>query len=104
MKILYSKFIELPVYTETDTYLGKVSDLEFDLDNYGILKIYLKSKNPLRGLFEDTLIINISQIIKITNEKIVVDNNVKVRKAKKEIKLKLPSKKTQMATVSVQEK
>lgn len=91
MRILYSKLINLPVYTVSNDLLGQVSDLEIDIDTYSILKIYVKSGNLIRGLFEDVLIIAQNQIIKITSKKIVVDDNVKKTRTYKKLELKLPA-------------
>jgi sporulation protein YlmC with PRC-barrel domain len=101
MLINYSQLINLPVETKNNEFLGKISDLEIDIDNLNIRKLYVKSSNLIRGLFEDVLIIDQSQILEITNEKIIVKDEAKKIKNKKTLNIKLASdEKTTTVTAS----
>lgn len=102
MRTLYSKLINIPVYTVKNNFLGKVCDFEIDIDTYTIIKIHVKSNNIIQGLFKDVLIISQMQIIKITTEKIIVDDAVIKQKNKKQLNIKLSEKK-ETATVTTSE-
>ncbi|MFH1187776.1 MAG: PRC-barrel domain-containing protein [bacterium] len=90
MLIAYSQLINLPVETKSNEFLGKVADLEIDIENYNIRKIHVKSSNLIRGLFEGFLIIDQSQIHEITKEKIIVEDGAKKIKDKKTLSIQLP--------------
>lgn len=97
MLIKYSQLINLPVETKSNEFLGKVADLEIDIENYNIKKLHVKSSNLIRGLFEGVLLIDQSQIHEITKDKIIVDDEAKKVKNKKSLNIKLPE--TEKATV-----
>lgn len=89
MLINYSQLINLPVETKSNEFLGKIADLEIDIENYSIKKLHVKSSNLIRGLFEGVLIIDQSQIYEITKEKIIVEDEAKKVKNKKTLNIKL---------------
>ncbi|MFH1564258.1 MAG: PRC-barrel domain-containing protein [bacterium] len=89
MLISYSQLINLPVETKSNEFMGKVVDLEIDIENYNIRKMHVKSSNLIRGLFEGVLIIDQSQIYEITKEKIIVEDGAKKVKDKKILTIKL---------------
>lgn len=76
MRITYKKLINLPVETEDGLLLGRVIDLEIDIENFNVLNFFVKSQHLLKGLFEKELIINYKEIIQITEKKIIVSNNL----------------------------
>lgn len=89
MLINYSQLINLQVETKSNEFLGKIADLEIDIENYSIRKLHIKSNNLIRGLFEGVLIIDQSQICEITKEKIIVEDEAKKIKEKKSLNIKL---------------
>mgnify|MGYP001612270081 CR=1 FL=1 len=72
--ITSKKLIGLGVYTESGNYIGKVSDLEIDIDTHAILRYIIKSR--LGGIMPKELIIAVSEIVYISSEKIVVRDGV----------------------------
>lgn len=90
MLINYSQLINLPVETKSNEFLGKIVDLEIDIESYNIRKLQVKSSNLIRGLFEGVLIIDQSQIHEITQEKIIVEDGAKKVKDKKTLNIQLP--------------
>ncbi len=68
--------INLPVYTESREYLGPLIDLDIDLNTGRIEKYFVKNKNFLKNLFQGCLIIMPSQIVAISEKKIIVKNNI----------------------------
>lgn len=104
MLISYSQLINLPVETKSNEFLGKICDLEIDIDNFSIKKLHVKSNNLIRGLFEGVLIIDRQQIFEITTEKVVVEDQAKKIKEKKHFKIKLAEEnKTTAVTTSKSE-
>jgi sporulation protein YlmC with PRC-barrel domain len=70
------KIINLPVYTESKEYLGLLIDLDIDLDTGKIEKYFVKNKNFLKNLWQGCLIIVPSQIVAISEKKIIVKDNI----------------------------
>ncbi|MBL7054056.1 PRC-barrel domain-containing protein [Patescibacteria group bacterium] len=68
------KIINLPVYTESANYLGKIIDVEFDKDG-DLLNYIVKSSNFIKNLFKGSLIINKIQVLSITDKKMIVQDN-----------------------------
>jgi len=67
------KLNHIRVETAGGRYLGLVQGFELDTDTGIIEKYYVKSKKLVAGLFENALIINRSQIISFTDEKMIVE-------------------------------
>ena len=73
MKTSFSQLKKLPVNTQSNVYLGKVTDIIVDSENLLILKIQVRT-----GMFNEPLLIDQSQIIEITVTQIIVaDQSVK---------------------------
>jgi sporulation protein YlmC with PRC-barrel domain len=70
---IHFELIGKPVVSESKKKLGKVADYAVDESSYYIQKLYV---NPslLRGFTTEQLIIDRSQIIEITNKKIIVQD------------------------------
>jgi sporulation protein YlmC with PRC-barrel domain len=71
MRITFKKLKSLPVQTESGVNLGKVVDLEFDLETQSINNLVVVS-----GWFGDKLLINFNQIKKVTDSKIIVSDTL----------------------------
>jgi len=76
MIINYQNLTNLPVITESGQLLGKISKIEIDTDTQSIINYFIKSTNIVKGLLEGELIINKNQVIAITQEKVIVEDNV----------------------------
>jgi len=70
MIINLSELKNVPVVTENETSLGHVADIEIDVENYLITNLVVK-----RGLLGKNLLINRSQIISITAQKVIVEDS-----------------------------
>lgn len=68
MLISFSYLKPLPVYTESDTYLGKVLDLVIDVDTHTVWQYEVKG-GGIRG---KTHLIRAEAVVSITKEKMVV--------------------------------
>ncbi len=69
--------INLPVYTRSGNYLGRIVDLEINAESYRVEKILVKSSNTFKNLFQGRLIIDVSQIVSVSKDKMVVKDNLK---------------------------
>lgn len=77
MLIFSQDLIGLPVFTKLEQELGKISGFDVDIDTQSIIKYYVKKHSILADLLgAKDLIINQSQVVLITAEKMVVDNTV----------------------------
>ncbi len=87
MKISSSDLINLPVYTESGQHLGRVISFDINFDNYLVERFYVKT-GLIQGLWHEQLMIVPTQIISITKEKMVVEDNTKKSRADlKEVQL-----------------
>ena len=71
MRIKFDQLKDLPVVTQSGIELGKVRDLTLDVENHLIIKYIVK-----QGLFKNDLLIAPVQVVSITDEKIIVADNV----------------------------
>lgn len=80
MLILSKKLFDLPVYTKGGQLLGEVDDIEIETDGQLVVNYQVGSKSMLKNLLGNKLIINREQIVSISEEKIVVDDNLAEQK------------------------
>lgn len=73
----FKKIKDLPVYTESNNFLGYPTDLEINCETGKINKIFVRNKNLLKNLFQGCLIIDFNQIISISKKEIIVEDNIK---------------------------
>lgn len=72
MIISLRQLMRLPVYTESGTKLGHVSDLEIDVDTHNVMQ-YVVRPNAFSAKY---YLIKNSQVKDITKDKIIVYDNV----------------------------
>ena len=75
MKIFSHQLNNLPVETKSGQALGKISYYEMDTDTHRVLKYYVKSHKLVRLLSKE-LTIDPEQVISITQEKMIVQDNL----------------------------
>lgn len=95
MRISSSDLINLPVFTEGGRNLGRVHSFDIDIESFIITRFYVKTNLTFRDLLgnlsHEQLIIAPSQVISISQEKMVVKDGV-VKEPKAELgKIKLAS-------------
>ena len=74
---------DLPVYTKSDQHLGQVHGFEIDTDTQNILQYHVRSSNIIKNIIQQQeLIVHRSQVIEITKEKMVVDDNLETETLK----------------------
>ena len=85
MLISSEKLIGLKVETESGQYVGRIQSFDIDIDSHGIRNYHIKPKFLEGGTFHDELIIHHLQVVSISEEKMVVfDNIVKYKDGIKE--------------------
>lgn len=72
--ITSKKLIGLAVFTESGIRLGKVADLEIDIEAQTILRYVIKGR--LGGIMAKELIVSVSEVVSISNEKMIVRDGV----------------------------
>ena len=76
MIISSQQLLHLPVSTQSGQALGKIHALDIDIDSQSIMKYQVKSGHLLQGLGRHELLIHRSQVISISAERMVVEDNV----------------------------
>ena len=76
MKINQQQLINLPVITEAGHQLGVVEDFNIDTDSQSILEYLIKPDNLIAELINSELIISRGQVVAITQNKIIVNDNI----------------------------
>lgn len=79
MKISNNDLINLPVYTQSGQHLGKIASFEIDTDTDKITSFHVKT-GLIEGLWHEQLVINASQVIEITEAKMIVEDGVNKKK------------------------
>ncbi|MEK7496937.1 MAG: PRC-barrel domain-containing protein [Patescibacteria group bacterium] len=70
-----SLLFNLPVYTAAGFYVGRVVNIEVDLLSQQIICYHLKPKFKLVNLWQKKILISPRQVIKITNNAMVIEDN-----------------------------
>jgi sporulation protein YlmC with PRC-barrel domain len=68
--------LKLPVHTKSGTHLGKVAGFDFDVETHGILRYRVKPKGLAAGVLKQPLLISREQVLEISADKMIVDDNV----------------------------
>lgn len=76
MKINNQQLINLPVVTEAGHQLGVVESFNVDIESQSILEYTIKPSSLIAELINGEFIISRGQIVTITQNKIIVDNNI----------------------------
>ena len=76
MNLTKQELIDLPVYTRSNQHLGKVVDFGLDSSTHMISQYYVRSTDLIRGLLTKELIISQSQVVSLTNKKMIVEDSV----------------------------
>ncbi len=70
------EIINLPVYTQSGQHLGKVVDFELSSNSHTIEKYIIRSGLIVGGILQKDLLIAPSQIIKLSKEKMTVEDTL----------------------------
>lgn len=76
MLIKSKDLLKLPVETKSGKLLGAVCGMEIDIDTHQIKKYYVKPSGLVKGLIGDVLIIDFSQVLSVTKERMIVEDGV----------------------------
>ena len=75
MLISSTDLINLHVYTQSAKYLGEITSFDLDIDSRIVSQFYVKT-GLIKGLWHEQLIIAATQVISITKDKMVVEDNI----------------------------
>ena len=70
------RLLKLPVYTKSGMHLGKVAGFEFEIEAQIITHYRVRPKGLSARILRQPLLIAREQVISISEEKMVVDDNV----------------------------
>jgi len=77
MAVLDDKILmKLPVETKSGTALGRIAGFEFDVDSHAILRYRVRPRGLAAAMLKKPLLVAREQVLSITAEKMVVDDNV----------------------------
>lgn len=79
-KISDKQLFGLPVETESGTPLGKVQGFHMDAEHHAVVQYIVKNSNPLKDFFNRELLVAPSQVLSISEQKMVVDDSVVAEK------------------------
>jgi sporulation protein YlmC with PRC-barrel domain len=87
MLISSQKLIGLKVETQSGTYIGRVQSFEVEVDTQGIVAYSIKPSLLEGGPFSEELRVHQGQVVSISDEKMVIMDNVVKYKEKEEKKV-----------------
>lgn len=95
MQINYNQLNNLPVYTESQQFIGRIGDVAIDIDAHTIKQYIVKKSSLVKELLsalsqEKDLEVSPQQVVSITKDKMIVHDSV----ASDKIKLQEKSKAT----------
>jgi len=76
MKINNQQLINLPVVTEAGHQLGVVESFNVDIESQSVLEYVIKPSNLIAELINNELIVSRGQVVEITQDKIIVNDNI----------------------------
>ncbi|MFH1367473.1 MAG: PRC-barrel domain-containing protein [Patescibacteria group bacterium] len=68
--------IGLPVETKSGQRLGSVSHFDLEVDEQRVIRYYVKSSRMITGLLRQELMVGVDQVVSITKEKMIVEDNL----------------------------
>lgn len=81
MELQAKKILNLPVLTQSGKELGKISGFDVDPESQTVIRYYVKSSRFIAELFSRELIVAATQVVSLTEEKMVVEDlDLKERK------------------------
>ena len=90
MRLQSKQLLNLPVYTESQHFLGRVMDFEMDTSTHQVIMYSVGSSSLVKKLLgeREELLINHEHVISLTEEKMTVQDNIlKERVIQEESKL-----------------
>lgn len=78
MLISQKQLLHLPVETKSGEFLGKICSWDMDTENQFVVKYYLKKTNLIQELLtrDQEYIIPSQEVVTITKEKMIVEDNL----------------------------
>lgn len=97
MKINNQQLIGLPAITQSGQELGTVENFNIDIDTQSVLEYKIKPSSLVTGLIEGDLFVSRGQVVEISADRLVVEDNIQEHQALAKFKKVLASKKESVA-------
>ena len=72
----FKQLKNLPVYTKSNNFLGKIKDIEINGDDHYIDKYVIKSSDMVKRISGKEIIISPGQVVSLDERKMIVEDNV----------------------------
>lgn len=72
----FKQLKNLPVYTKSNDFIGKIKDVEINCDSHTVSRYVIKSSDVVKRIAGEEIIISPSQVISLDEQKMVVEDNV----------------------------
>jgi sporulation protein YlmC with PRC-barrel domain len=72
MRLNSKQIIGLPVETKSKQHLGKIGSFDVDADTGQVQTFHVKTRGLVKGLLDEELLVNWSQVIEMNDERMVV--------------------------------
>lgn len=76
MSFNFKQLKNLPVYTRSGDFLGKINEIEINTETQAISKYLIKSSQVTKRLAGAGLMVSPSQVITIDDEKMVIEDSL----------------------------
>lgn len=91
MLISHNSLLHLPVFTESNGFLGRIHSFDVDIESQSIIKYHVQGGGLLQGFLAQKLLVDRSQVVSISKDKMIVEDAVLLA-ATKESKASQPIK------------
>jgi sporulation protein YlmC with PRC-barrel domain len=72
----FKQLKNLPVYSKSNDFLGKIKNIEINCDSHIISRYIIKSSDVVKRISGKEIIISPSQVISLDEQKMVVEDNL----------------------------
>ncbi|MBU0731402.1 hypothetical protein KKC88_00810 [Patescibacteria group bacterium] len=78
MRLSNKQILNLPVYTQSEDFLGRVIGFEVDAANHQIVQYHVGSSSSMKNILTNTpdFLISENQVIEVNEEKMIVEDLV----------------------------
>ncbi|OGY45886.1 MAG: hypothetical protein A2744_00865 [Candidatus Buchananbacteria bacterium RIFCSPHIGHO2_01_FULL_44_11] len=75
MQFSSTDLINLPVYTQSGQNLGRIVSFDFDIESHLVVNYHV-STGLIKGLWHQHLLVHRSQVVSISKDRMLVEDNV----------------------------
>lgn len=71
----FKQLKNLPVYTKSEEFLGKIKDVEINSDDHRVIKYVINSSDVIKRISGKELFIGPGQVISLDEQKMIVEDS-----------------------------